>query len=650
MAKGNVKNDFFVVWMDANIAKMRDARDTKSLLGRMTRGRLSIYDDVDHCVSEILDKLTDQRILFVVSNQFGPKAVDLIHDFPQIHTIYIYCQQRSVAEDWSRPYEKVSQIFTDKQALLRQISTDFGVVYDSEDLSISIFHLEEKEHTLQQLTHESAKFMWYHSIINVLSSMANYCNAKEDMLIECRTCYQHDEVETKKIDEFARKYTSTNAFWWYTYDSFVYRLLNKALRTQNVEIIFKFRFFINDLQNQIKQCYQQYLLRSRKEQHLTVYRGQRLKINEVELLRANVGEIISMNSFLSATTSRTIAEIFADTSDQTKNESPLQSALFIIDVRNFDHETTPFAFIKSYSCCEDEEEVLFSIGAIFKVESVEKSANTWHIHLQLNRQQNQEHKDLANYMLRQIGSEPNPSTLGWFLYRMGDFNMAKRYVDLLLKQLPANDIERANAYNLLGLIRKDLRRFTESIRAYKKALSIYSRSSNASAYCGQIIATHCNLGLAYLAVGDDRSADEQQMEAKDKLAKSPWRAEPLLVATTVTLKGKIQTVHKEYARACENFQTALERKKMKLSNDHPSMASTFIDLGITYEHMGHLDQALDYFNKALTIREKSLSKDHLDMVECLEGLARIYDQRRQSELALKYKKSAKEIQQHDIRE
>ena len=586
MAENNVSNiahDLFIVWLDSNIEKNRDDLDTKSLMRRMARGRLLTFAGIEPCCRHILEKLVDQRVFFIVSNLFGPDAVKSVHDLPQIQTIYVYCRTRSIAEEWSKSYPKVSNIFTDKQALLHQIGSDVGGFDENTALPMSIFHLEEKQNTLQKLTEQSAKFMWYQAVLRVLQLMAKYRNSKDEMLAECRACYPTDDVEKKKINDFASKYTPTEACWWYTWDSCVYRLLNQALRTQSIEIIFKFRFFINDLHRQVEQLYQEYLAKH-PNNSLTVYRGQRMMISEVEGLKDSVGGIISMNSFLSATTTRQIAEIFADTSDQRNVESPLQSVIFTIDVFNFDHETTPFAFIQNYSRCRDEEEVLFTIGAIFSVESVEKVENIWNVHLKLTKQQNRQYKDLSKYMLDKIGPDPSPSTLGWFLFRMSEFSKAELYIQVLLTQLPPDDIEVADAYNLLGLIYKDLKRLPDSIKAYEKALEIYSQRLNSNS--PQVIAIHCNLGLAYLADNDDRSADYEQSRAEEKLFQLSCRNNPLLIAKTKTLKGKIQIANGRYPEALESFRIALEQKRKQLPSDHPSMASALNDLGIVKEKMG----------------------------------------------------------------
>jgi len=58
-----------------------------------------------------------------------------------------------------------------------------------------------------------------------------------------------------QISEFEKNYTASNALSWYTRNSFLYRIINKALRTQNMIYIFKCRFFIIDLFQQLKKSY-----------------------------------------------------------------------------------------------------------------------------------------------------------------------------------------------------------------------------------------------------------------------------------------------------------------------------------------------------------------------------------------------------------
>jgi hypothetical protein len=75
-------------------------------------------------------------------------------------------------------------------------------------------------------------------------------------------------------------------------------MLNKALRKQNIDILFLFRFFIRDIHRKLKQNQYQYSIR--------FYRGQMLSNDELNNLRKSIGEFISINSFFSTTTNHRI--------------------------------------------------------------------------------------------------------------------------------------------------------------------------------------------------------------------------------------------------------------------------------------------------------------------------------------------------------
>lgn len=65
--------------------------------------------------------------------------------------------------------------------------------------------------------------------------------------------YKGIQIQLDKIEDFAKNYRSEYAIQWYTTDTFVYRLLNRALRQYNIEVLFLFGFIIKDIQKQLKE-------------------------------------------------------------------------------------------------------------------------------------------------------------------------------------------------------------------------------------------------------------------------------------------------------------------------------------------------------------------------------------------------------------
>lgn len=85
--------------------------------------------------------------------------------------------------------------------------------------------------------------------------------AKKCMIKHCYDYYRHNQTQSKTIAEFESKYTTSDAIRWYTSDTFVYKLINKALRTEDMEMLYLFRFFIVDLCINLAEKYKEMLER-----------------------------------------------------------------------------------------------------------------------------------------------------------------------------------------------------------------------------------------------------------------------------------------------------------------------------------------------------------------------------------------------------
>ena len=72
-------------------------------------------------------------------------------------------------------------------------------------------------------------FFWFQLYIEVLLRMKDHQNSRQKLVDRCRQQYR-DNAEKQKMNEFASSYVPSDAIKWYTRDSFVYRLLNRALR------------------------------------------------------------------------------------------------------------------------------------------------------------------------------------------------------------------------------------------------------------------------------------------------------------------------------------------------------------------------------------------------------------------------------------
>jgi hypothetical protein len=63
------------------------------------------------------------------------------------------------------------------------------------------------------------------------------------MIDLCLEQYSGNDIQCNQISQLKKSYKSSDAIMWYTKEPFIYQLLNKALRIQDIDI-FVFFFVI----------------------------------------------------------------------------------------------------------------------------------------------------------------------------------------------------------------------------------------------------------------------------------------------------------------------------------------------------------------------------------------------------------------------
>ena len=69
----------------------------------------------------------------------------------------------------------------------------------------------------------------------------------------------------------------------------------------------------------------------------------------------------------------------------------------------------------------------------------------------------------------------------------------------------------------------------------------------------------------------------------------------------------------EYSKALESYNRSLEIKKIGLPPNHPSLATSYNNIGLVYDNMGEYSKALEYYEKDLEITKKALPPNHPDV-------------------------------------
>jgi hypothetical protein len=176
----------------------------------------------------------------------------------------------------------------------------------------------------------------------------------------CRGQYSNNDIQLNIVNTFERDYELHSPIWWYTKESFIFITLNQALREQDMEMIIKMGFFLQDLHRQIEQIYSD----THPMTKMTIYRGQGMTNMKFEKMKKNKGGLLSFNKFLSTSNDQQVSFVFASSA---RDDPDLTGILFRIEI-DPSISSVSFAALDDISFYSDlEKEILFSMHTIFRI-------------------------------------------------------------------------------------------------------------------------------------------------------------------------------------------------------------------------------------------------------------------------------------------
>ncbi|CAF1323206.1 unnamed protein product [Adineta steineri] len=264
-------------------------------------------------------------------------------------------------------------------------------------------------------------------------------------------------------------------------------MLNQALRTMNADIIINMGFFLCDVHQQIQQLHEQQVS-SYGVKPFIVYRGQGLTESDFEKLQKAEGGLMSFNNFLSTSKDKEVSLEFAECTSLKPN---MVGIFFVMSIDPC-LKSTPFASIKKESYFKEEEEILFSMHTVFRVNAVKRVDNKnelYQVELQLTSDDDQQLRVLTD----RIREEASGST-GWkrlaesfndignVYDSMGKYSKALSYYEKGLqiwqKALPSNHTHLSTLYNNIGKAYTDMGEYSKALSCLEKALEIDKKKSS----------------------------------------------------------------------------------------------------------------------------------------------------------------------------
>ncbi|CAF0793202.1 unnamed protein product [Adineta steineri] len=585
---------------------------------------------MDQCI-QYLNSIDHEKALVVIAESLGQELVPNIHSNANVVAIYILSDNNSHHhEQWTKKWDKIKDVYTEikpicdaSQSIIKQQNQDsISMTLIPKDEETATKNLNELDHT----------FMYTKIFKEILFEIKDDENTIKNFINFCRI---GENKTSPNINTFEKDYNAQKAIYWYTLTPITYEVLNRALRTLEVDTIMKMGFFIRDLHHQIQQLYEEQV-DNYNNQSFKVYRGQHLSEKDFKKLQETKGGIISFNNFLSTSRQSDVCEYFGAGSE-TRG---LIGIHFVINV-NPTVSSSPFADIHQLSSYEDENEILFSMHTVFRIDEIkeiDKANRIYQVDLRLT-DDDEQLRILTERISEEAKGKNGWERLGNLLLAIGEPNKAEELYCARLEQT-SEESEKALHYHQLGYIKTDQGKYEEAIQNYEKALKINEKS---------LPPTHEYLAYSYNNIGTVYVLSGQYSKALSFLEKAleiRQKACPTDESELGTCYGNIASVYDEmgdYSKALLFHEKARETYEKILPENHPTLATSYQNIGSVHASTGEYSKALHFMKKALKIREKTLPVNHPNLPVSYNNIASVYESMGNYKEALELYEKAGEI-------
>lgn len=332
---------------------------------------LIVFENEIHCIDYVRSRPKTSTIFLITVVSSIDDLLKEVHNLRQLDSIFIIVsvkeeKENDLAEELTNKYSKVIGIFSDY--IDSKESIDENILLSSQQIESFQFY-EQRQKFARELSKEAGAFFWLRIFKDVVLRLPHDERAQCEMIDQLKEIYRNNNKQLKWIEKFHREYKSDDSIRWYTTEPFLYKQLNRALRTEDVDLLHRFCYFISDLSKRLREEFE--ILRENFSSKIHFYRGVTLSNAEIEKLKINVGRLISTNGYMSTSLSKDVALRYTDATKIGEE----RSVLFDIEYDFNKIDSIVIAHIAEYSQFPQEDEVLFDLDAAFQLDAVEMDSS-----------------------------------------------------------------------------------------------------------------------------------------------------------------------------------------------------------------------------------------------------------------------------------
>jgi tetratricopeptide (TPR) repeat protein len=635
-SRRRIAQNYSLVWIDDGIDETN--KDCQNIIEQLRNvvNHINIFTNQDECVDFLTD-LEDTKAFLIINDTIDQQLMSCIHNVPQLDKVYIFSLNKSLHNEWIKEWTKIKDVYTEIAPICGALQVAIKE-FNQDSIAVSFVPANEISPS-QNLDELNPSFMYTQIFKEILLEIKHDEKSLRDFIALCRS---GNYGSLRNIELFEEEYYNKSAIWWYTWPAFVYPMLNYSLRTLKTDIIIKMGFFICDLHHQIEQLYQEQFS-SHDRTPFILYRGQGLLEADFEKLMEAKGGLMSFNNFLSTSQNQEVSFGFAQIASTDTN---MIGILFVMSI-DPSVSSTPFASIKEYSDLREEEEFLFSMHTVFRINEIKPMDDThrlYQIELQLTADDDEQLRILTKRIAEETKGDTGWKRLGNLLCRLDQLDTAEELYNALLEQA-SNDRDKMHYYSQLAHVKFEQGDSVGFFMCSSKTLEIEKKSFPAN---HPNLTTSDNNIVSMFSDADDYGERTVYYNKTHEFNEEMYSELQLLLTTHNSIAQVDDNDMNQSSKSLSFYNNALKTFEENLRSDYPDLPTSHNNIARGDELIHKSSGVIWFLEKTLEIRQRVLHPNHSDLLKSYIPIAATYKDQKEYSKALSFYEKAMKIMEINL--
>jgi len=119
-SRQRIAQNFLLIWLDPNINESTDDHQNTVARLRNVVNNINIFTKPDEAV-DFLTEVDGMKAFLITDDTIGQQIVPLIHDIPQLDSIYIFSNKQIQHEAWKKKWVKITGVYMDATSICQAL-------------------------------------------------------------------------------------------------------------------------------------------------------------------------------------------------------------------------------------------------------------------------------------------------------------------------------------------------------------------------------------------------------------------------------------------------------------------------------------------------------------------------------------------------